>query len=146
MDTKIITIELETKKQFELVDITQQIKDVVATSGVISGMVVVYSQHTTGAIRINHNEPLLFQDIMKTLFRIAPVDISYSHDLFELRQTKALDERSNGHAHVKAFLLGSSETLIIDGGKILFGEKQSVFFVELDGGRKRMVHLKIIAG
>ncbi len=146
METKLVTIELETKKQFELVDITKLVQDAVAASGVQGGIVAVYSSHTTGAIRLNHNEPLLFQDIMKALFRLAPVDINYSHDLFELRETKALDERSNGHAHVKAFLLGSSETLIIDGGHLVLGEKQSLFFAELDGGRKRKVHIKIIAG
>ncbi len=146
MDTKFVTFELETKKQFELVDITQPIRNAVRDSGVQSGIAVAYSQHTTGAIRVNHSEPLLFQDIMKALFRMIPVNISYSHDLFELRATKALDERSNGHAHVKTFLLGSSESFIINEGQLLLGEKQSIFFVELDGGRKRKVHLKIIAG
>lgn len=146
METKITTFELETTKQFELIDITQPVRNAVRDSGVQSGIMIVFSQHTTGAIRVNHNEPLLFQDIMKALFRMIPVNISYSHDLFELRATKALDERSNGHAHVKSFLLGSSESFIIDGGQVLLGEKQSIFFVELDGGRKRQVHLKIVAG
>ena len=55
------------------------------------------------AITINHNEPLLMQDIMKTLYRLVPIDQSYSHDLFEVRQNVAPNERSNGHAHVKLF-------------------------------------------
>jgi secondary thiamine-phosphate synthase enzyme len=144
MKTETKTITLDTKKQFELIDVTQKIFDAVSASGVQDGIVVVYNPHTTAAIRLNHNEPLLLQDIMKTLFRLVPVDVSYSHDLFELRENPALNERSNGHAHVKAFLLGSSETLIIKNGKIMLGEKQSLFFVEFDGGRPRDFHLKIM--
>jgi len=56
----------------------------------------------------------------------------------------APNERSNGHAHVKSFLLGSSESLIVEKGQLLLGEKQSLFFVEMDGGRNREVRLKII--
>ena len=139
----MIKIEIETKKQFELVDVTAKVKEAVVNSQVKNGTVVIFNPHTTAAIRINHNEPLLIQDFMKALFRLIPTDISYSHDLFELRASSDMDERSNGHAHVKSFLLGSSENLIIDDGKIILGEKQSIFFVELDGGRKRDFYLQI---
>lgn len=142
IETKTIT--LETKKQFELIDVTQKVNDAVSASGVQNGIAVVFNPHTTAALRLNHNEPLLLQDIMKTLFRLVPVDVSYSHDLFELRENPELNERSNGHAHVKAFLLGSSETLIIQEGKLLIGDKQSLFFVEFDGDRPRDFQLKII--
>jgi len=138
------TIFLQTKKQFEMVDITIEVKTAVVESGVQNGVAVLFCPHTTAAIRLNHSEPLLEQDIMKTLYRLAPVDISYSHDLFEVRQNVAPNERSNGHAHVKSFLLGSSENLIIGKGELILGARQSVFFVELDGGRDRQVHLKIL--
>src|SRR3989344_551177 len=128
---------LETKKQFELIDITKNIILAVSESGIQSGITVIFSAHTTAAVRINHNEPLLLQDFMKCLYRLVPVDTSYSHDLFEVRQNVAVNERSNGHAHVKAFLLGSSENLSVEKGSLLLGAKQSVFFVELDGGRSR---------
>jgi secondary thiamine-phosphate synthase enzyme len=137
-------ILLETKKQFEIVDITGKIREEIVHSGVSSGGVTVFCPHTTAAVRINHNEPLLMQDVMKMLYRLVPLDISYSHDLFEVRQNVAPNERSNGHAHVKAFLLGSSESLIIEKGDLLLGAHQSVFFVELDGGRSRQLFLKII--
>lgn len=137
-------INLETKKQFELVDITEMVKQAVAASGVLEGIALVFNPHTTAAIRLNHNEPLLLQDFMKLVYRLAPVDISYSHDLFELRQNLAVNERSNGHAHVKAFLFGSSETLAVSGGQALLGEKQSVFFVEFDGGRKRDFYVQVL--
>ena len=137
-------IQLETKKQFEMVDITQKVKDLVAASGVKDGLVAVFCPHTTAAVRLNHNEPLLMQDIMKMLYRAAPVDVSYSHDLFEVRQNVSPNERSNGHAHVKAFLLGSSETLPVASSELILGQRQSLFFVELDGGRAREVHIKIL--
>jgi len=137
-------IELETKKQFELLDITEKVAEMVEQSAIKSGIVLVYCPHTTASVRLNHNEPLLLQDIMKMMYRLAPVDINYSHDLFEVRQNVAPNERSNGHAHVKAFLLGSSETLPIENSKLLLGPRQSLFFVELDGGRSREVHVKIL--
>ena len=137
-------LQLETKKQFEIIDITEQVKAAVKESAAANGIAVIYSPHTTAGIRLNHNEPLLAQDFMKALYRLVPLDISYSHDLFEVRQNLATNERSNGNAHVKAFLLGSSESLIIDQGALLLGGKQSVFFVELDGGRWRDVYIKII--
>lgn len=137
-------ILLETKKQFEIVDITNYVQQAVLESKVQNGLAVVFCPHTTASIRLNHNEPLLMQDIMKTLYRLVPIDLSYGHDLFEVRQNVAPNERSNGHAHVKAFLLGSSETLVIDKAGLDLGGKQSVFFVEFDGGRSREVHIKII--
>ena len=137
-------IQLETKKQFEIVDITDHVKKIVLDSGVKEGIAVIFCPHTTAGIRLNHNEPLLMQDIMKTLYRLVPIDASYSHDLFEVRQNVAPNERSNGHAHVKAFLLGSSETLAVEKSSLLLGGKQSVFFVEMDGGRAREVFVKIL--
>lgn len=135
---------LETKKQFEIVDITQHVQSAVTESKVKEGLAVVSCPHTTAAIRLNHNEPLLMQDIMKMLYRLAPIDTSYSHDLFEVRQNVAPNERSNGHAHVKAFLLGSSESIPIVKSHLTLGGKQSIFFVELDGGRSREVNVKIL--
>ncbi len=137
-------LQLETKKQFEIVDITKEVKTAITESAVIQGMAVLFCPHTTASIKLNHNEPLLMQDMMKALYRLIPIDISYSHDLFEVRQNVAVNERSNGHSHVKAFVLGSSESLIIEKNTLLLGEKQSIFFVELDGGRNREVYLKII--
>lgn len=137
-------VPLSTKKQFELVPITDHLRHAVGESGVKSGLVTVYVPHTTAGVRINHQEALLAQDIMKALYRLIPMEISYSHDLFELRQSADASERSNGHAHVKSFLLGSSEQLIIENGQVMLGAKQSLFFVELDGGRNREVYFKII--
>lgn len=130
-------VPLQTNKQFELVDITQEVQVFLAESGMKNGQAVVWVPHTTASVRLNHNEPLLLQDIMKMLYRVAPVDINYAHDVFEIRENVSVGERSNGHAHVKAFLLGSSQVIPVENSKLLLGEKQSIFFVELDGGRER---------
>jgi len=137
-------ISLETKKQFELVDVTEKVADCVREAGVVSGIALVYSPHTTAAIRLNHNEPLLIQDMMKSLYHLIPIDVSYSHDLFEMRQNVGVNERSNGHAHVKAFWFGSSETVAVEQSKLMLGEKQSIFFIEFDGGRSRDFWVKIL--
>ena len=136
-------LHLETNKQFELVDITAHVKAALKESEIKHGIVLVYCPHTTSAIRINHNEPLLMQDILKMMYRLVPVDVNYAHDVFEIRENVSLGERSNGHAHVKAFLLGSSETIPVNASELMLGEKQSIFYVELDGGRKRDFHVQI---
>lgn len=137
-------ITLETKKQFELVDVTTYIRTAVIESKIKNGIASVFCPHTTASVKLNHNEPLLVQDIMKTLYRLIPIDMSYSHDLFEVRQNISPNERSNGHAHVKAFLSGASETLPVEKGDLAIGAKQSVFFVEFDGGRSRELKIQII--
>lgn len=144
MINKIVYLKIESKRQFELIDITDQVKNIVKEEGLVSGIITIFSPHTTASIRLNHNEPLLIQDLMKSVYKIAPLENSYSHDLFEIREHPAIGERSNGHAHVKAFMLGSSETVIVENNDLLVGEKQSIFFVEFDGGRKRQVHLRML--
>lgn len=143
MMTHTEEIKLETKTQFELVDITAEVAGVLKESKVKEGMVLVFAPHTTAAIRVNHNEALLKQDIMKLLYRLAPLDQNYAHDFFEVRTEARPDERSNGHAHVKAFLLGESETVPVERGRMILGSRQSIFFVELDGGRKRRVIIQV---
>lgn len=137
------TIEVTSSKQFELIDITDPVSAVVAESGVNLGMALIYNPHTTASIRLTHNEPMLVQDIMKMLYRAVPLEENYSHDLFEMRNEVEVNERSNGHAHVKSFLLGNSQTIPISSGKLALGSKQTLFFVECDGGRKRNFNVVI---
>ncbi len=131
------SVEVMSHKQFELIDITNHAKTAVTESGIKNGMVLVYNPHTTASIRLTHNESMLQQDIMKMLYRLIPVDESYGHDIFEMRSEVDVNERSNGHAHVKSFLLGTSETIPLVKGELMLGKKQSIFFVECDGGRSR---------
>lgn len=137
-------LQIETKKQFEIVDITYEVISAVQEAGIKDGLAVVFCPHSTAAIRINNNEPLLLQDILKMLYRLVPVDINYAHDIFEMRQNISISERSNGHAHVKSFLLGSSESIPVVGSELTLGQNQSIFFVELDGARKREYQVQIV--
>ena len=132
-------IELQSTTQIEFIDITEKAEDIVEKSGVREGQVLIYSPHTTASVIVNHNESMLIQDFMRTLYRLVPVSDRYSHDLFELNRSNTSDGRSNGHSHCKAILLGVSQTLPIEKGKIILSEKQSIFFVEMDGARKREV-------
>lgn len=137
-------IKLESTHQIEFMDITDQVQEVIDHSGIREGQVLVYSPHTTMGVVINHNEPMLVQDFMRILYKLVPVDDQYSHDLFELRKNVKADGRSNGHSHCKSMLLGVSETLPVEKGKVMLNEKQSIFAVELDGARKRDVMIQVI--
>lgn len=137
-------IQLQTTQQFEVVDITGQVQKLVAQHQIVKGLLSVSVPHTTAGIKLNHHEPLLLQDILRMLYRLVPQDISYNHDLFELRQTLAPGERSNGHGHVKAFLLGASETMPVADGRVMLGDRQNILFIECDGGRKRTVNITML--
>lgn len=130
-------IDLESHTQVEFLDITDQVQEVVDQSGIREGQVLVYVPHTTMGVAVNHNESMLLQDFMRILYKIVPVDDQYSHDIFELRRETKSDGRSNGHSHCKAILLGNSETLPVEKGKIMLTERQNIFAVEFDGARKR---------
>ena len=137
-------IDLQTTTQIEFIDITHQVEEVIESSGIREGQVLIFSQHTTSGIVINHNESMLIQDFMRTLYRLVPVSDRYSHDLFELNRAATSDGRSNGHSHCKAILLGASQTVPIEKGKMDLSEKQSIFFVEMDGARKRDYLVQVI--
>lgn len=136
-------IDLESKTQIEFMDITDKVQEVIERSGVREGQVTIYAPHTTMGVAINHNEAMLLQDFMRMFYKLVPVDDQYTHDLFELRRGRGADGRSNGHSHCKAFLLGSSETIPIERGKVMLSSIQNIFAVEFDGSRKRDVIVSI---
>jgi secondary thiamine-phosphate synthase enzyme len=137
-------IEIKSTSQIEFIDITDKVEEIIANSGVREGQVLVYSPHTSASIAVNHNEPMLIQDFMRVLYRLVPVGDRYSHDLFEIGRAKTSDGRSNGHSHCKNLLLGVSETIPIEKGKMMLTEKQNIFLVELDGARMRDVVIQVI--
>ncbi|EKE10785.1 MAG: isopentenyl-diphosphate delta-isomerase, type 2 [uncultured bacterium] len=138
------TINIKSTTQVEFIDITDRVSEVVEDSGVRTGQVLIYSPHTSASVIINHNESMLIQDFMRVLYRLVPINDKYSHDIFELNNNNKSDGRSNGHSHCKSMLLGVSETVPVEKGKIILTEKQSVFLVEFDGARTRDVIIQII--
>src|SRR4030042_2640971 len=138
------TITKESKSQVEFIDITHDVEEFITASGVKNGQVLAFSPHTTCGISINQNESLLLQDFLALLYRLVPIDERYSHDLFELKTGSNSDGRSNGHSHAKNLIVGVSEVVPVENGRMLLGERQNIFLVELDGGRKRDVVVQVI--
>ena len=138
------SIKFRSDSQIYFADLTDELREFVAGCGVKKGLLSVFAPHTTMGVVINHNEPMLLQDFTTMLYRLAPPDERYSHDLFELRRGGASDGRSNGHSHCKSFLTGVSQSVPIADGKLLLSRTQSVFAVDFDGPRTRDVVVQII--
>lgn len=125
-------IRVESRARNELVDITGQVRELVEKSGVSSGVCRLFSLHTTGAITVNEGaDPAVRSDIACFLSKLVPVDGPFSHG------------EGNSDAHVKTSLVGPSETILIEGGRLLLGTWQAVFFCEFDGPRSRKVAVRI---
>lgn len=138
-------LALESEKAPEFMDITEQVVKCAARSGVQNGIAVVYSKHTTAAIRLNENEPLLHSDLEEYLGRLAPRDGDYRHNDFNIRTVNMNeDECPNGHAHCQHLLLGTSETIPVIDGELQLGQWQRVFVIELDRPRQREVMVQLM--
>ncbi len=129
----------------EFVDITEDVRDVLRRSGVRDGFVVIFSRHTTAAIRINEAEPLLLEDMEEMLARIAPAGVYYRHNDLSIRTVNVVeDEDLNGHSHCQHLLMGASEAVPCLDGELLLGRWQRVFLVELDCAREREVIVQVV--
>ncbi len=129
----IKNINIKTRARTEFVDITSEVQQLLEESGIKSGICYVYVPHTTAGISINEGaDPSVAKDIQRTLSKLVPRDANYSH------------MEGNSDAHIKASLIGSSQAVIFDKGKLLLGTWQAVFFSEFDGPRHRRVLIKLI--
>ncbi len=130
---KTFTVKTESRDQF--VAITQSVADGVRQAAVDRGRVIVYVPHTTAGVTINENaDPDVAADMIAQLDRMVPWSQSfYRH------------AEGNTAAHVKASIMGSSATVLIEDGRLCLGTWQGVFFCEFDGPRSRKVHVKVIA-
>lgn len=132
------TITIETPAGDALVDITAQAKELVAKSGLQSGLCAFIVPHTTAAITLNSGmDPDTLTDIIADIRRLVPTRVDFVHQY---------DTPADAAAHIKATLVGNSITLAIDGGELLVGWSQSILFYEFDGPRTREIQVKIIAG
>jgi secondary thiamine-phosphate synthase enzyme len=126
-------IEIRTRAKEEFVDLTSEVGRVVTGSGIASGVCVVTVPHTTAGVTVNENaDPDVRVDLLLTLRRIVPDSLAYAH------------AEGNSPAHVKAALVGSSVTLIVEGGRLQLGTWQGIFFCEFDGPRTRNVWIQIV--
>lgn len=136
-------IGFATASATEFVDITAHVQEAVSASGLRHGRVHLQSLHTTLAITVNENEPLLLADFEMLLDRLAPRDAVYQHDDFGRRIAIPPDEPVNGHAHCRHLLLQPGVTLLVEDGRLLLGRWQSIFAVELDGPRQRQLAVQV---
>lgn len=138
-------VDLRTKERVQFIDLTELVAERVIRSGITHGTVQIQTRHTTAAIVINENEPLLIQDLQELLELWAPSSVDYRHDDFGSRKSPfTMDERVNGDAHARAILLGCSKSLNVVDGRIDLGRWQRIFLVELDGARKRYTSIVVM--
>ena len=140
MRTSTITLKVRSETSPEFIDVTDEVEEFIESSGVLNGIVVVFSKHTTAAIVIQEDEPLLLDDFRNLLDSIASSDAKYSHNDFDVRTVHMHDnECPNGHSHCQHLTLGSSESVPVIEGKMALGEWQRVFMVELDGEKAQQI-------
>ncbi len=127
------SFHLKTPARTAMIDITSKIQVVVEQSKLESGLCLIFVPHTTAGLTINENaDPDVVSDIMKEVEKIVPFNDHYAHS------------EGNSAAHIKASLFGFSQQLIIEGGHLVLGTWQGVYFCEFDGPRNRQVHVKLI--
>ncbi|MEG3938082.1 MULTISPECIES: secondary thiamine-phosphate synthase enzyme YjbQ [unclassified Microcoleus] len=137
------TIEILTESGLNIYNITPQIVQLLDSSAVKNGQVIVFSKHTTTALAINEDEERLLADIKVYLQKLAPPGDKYLHNDLHLRIVPA-DEPINAHSHLMAMTLSTSEVIPVAEGKLALGTWQSVLFFDLDGPRNRSVSIQIM--
>jgi secondary thiamine-phosphate synthase enzyme len=131
-------LTVQTRSACELVDVTAELRRALGAAGARDGLLVVYVPHTTAGVTVQENaDPDVQRDLLLALENAVPARAArgtYRH------------AEGNSDAHVKASLVGSSATLLVEGGAPVLGTWQGVYLCEFDGPRRRTVHLKLIPG
>lgn len=127
------TLSVTTNRHCDMLDITSLVQSAVANSGIDAGTVTIHCPHTTAGITINENaDPDVIHDILMTLEALIPQNRpGYRHC------------EGNSDAHVKSSLVGASEVISVQHGKMILGTWQGIYFCEFDGPRKRTVRVHI---
>jgi len=144
---RLVTHQLTiwTEKAPQFIDVTDRVQTIVRDSGIQHGQAIVFTRHTTAAIRINENEPELMRDFVAFLERIAPERFRYYHNDFEIRTVNMTDDEcANAHAHCRQLLMATSETVPVVDGELCLGTWQRIFLVELDHSRERLVVVQVL--
>jgi len=129
----IQTFQVRTTAQTEFIDITRSVQEAVKKTEIEDGFCIVFIPHTTAAVTINENaDPSVAHDIVMELNKIIPFKDQYRH------------LEGNSPAHIKASLVGCSETVFVESGKLVLGTWQGIFFCEFDGPKNRKVHVRVV--
>jgi secondary thiamine-phosphate synthase enzyme len=127
---------IRTNKRDEMIDITRQVALLVSREGLTEGTVIVYCPHTTAGITINENaDPDVKHDVLMRLDEVYP----WEHEKYRHAE-------GNTASHLKAITTGTSQTVIVSGGRLLLGRWQGIYFCEFDGPRQREYHVKMLKG
>jgi secondary thiamine-phosphate synthase enzyme len=131
---RVQTLRFETESQMEMIDVTAGIRRMVKETGVASGVCHLYVPHTTAAITINENtDPNVRKDMLNELLKTVPLHDEYLH------------AEGNAAAHILSSLLGASQSVFVENGKLVLGTWQAIYFCEFDGPRSRTVLLRVSA-
>ena len=126
-------LPIKTNAQTEMIDVTALVQKQVTESGISDGLCVVFVPHTTAAVTINESaDPAVKQDILMVLNKVIPWREAYRH------------MEGNSPAHLKTSIIGSSETIMVENGRLILGTWQGIFFCEFDGPRTRKLDLRLI--
>ena len=126
-------LTIKTHGQTEMIDVTAQVQKLLADQGVQEGLCMLYVPHTTAAVTINESaDPSVREDILMVLNQMVPWKAAYRH------------AEGNSPAHVKASLMGASQLVRIENGRLALGTWQGIFFCEFDGPRTRKLEISIL--
>ncbi|MDI7276295.1 MAG: secondary thiamine-phosphate synthase enzyme YjbQ [Anaerolineae bacterium] len=128
----LTTLQINTRSETVLEDITDRVRQVVRESGVREGLCTLFVPHTTAGLLVNENyDPTVAADILAALARLVPAQGPYRH------------LEGNSPAHIKASLVGASHTFLVEGGQLVLGTWQGIFLAEFDGPRQRRVLVSV---
>lgn len=126
-------LSIKTRSRVEFQNITRAVQEVVDSSHIKSGVCYLFVPHTTAAVTLNEQaDPSVVEDIVEQLEAIVPQHDKYHHS------------EGNSPAHIKSSLLGNSEIVLVDDGKLVLGTWQGIFFCEFDGPRSRSLLVKVV--
>jgi secondary thiamine-phosphate synthase enzyme len=129
----MMRLPVKTNSQTEMIDVTTLVQDQVTQSGISDGLCMVFVPHTTAAVTINESaDPAVKHDILMVLNKIVPWKEAYRH------------MEGNSPAHLKTSLIGSSETIAVEKGRLVLGTWQGIFLCEFDGPRTRKLDIRLI--
>jgi secondary thiamine-phosphate synthase enzyme len=127
------TLIVKTNAATEMIDITAEVQKALELGGVSDGACLLFVPHTTAAVTINeHADPSVREDILMVLNKMVPWKEAYRHS------------EGNSPAHVKASLIGPSQTVAVEKGRLALGTWQGIFFCEFDGPRTRKIHVRCL--
>ena len=148
MKTLLRETQLRTAGGLSVQDITDEVRDAVAASGVRNGICCVYSPHTTCSVRVNEWERGFLEDFAVLLKRLVPTEHYYAHDDWDRRTENICPEDmdvGNGHAHCMSMLLGpAGESIPVRDGELCLGQWQRILFLELDRERDRRWLVQVV--